>query len=231
MCAVAVSLVTLAACAPAAVGGSSSTTGTATTGRQAGSTATARIDPACTRATKVKITRTGNTYAFSPRALTIQRGAALAVTNRSDAVHALVSNPDAGIVSSVVDLKERQVIQFPDEGTFTVESADAAHRAVLRVTVSGESGCGAPAHKLTIVAAQSGGYAFEPAKVTLAATENFAVVNHSGVTQSVVCGKDGGADDNRLDKGETQLLAIDEPGRYTCTSVQHSSAKLSVTVE
>jgi plastocyanin len=102
---------------------------------------------------------------------------------------------------------------------------------VLQVTVSGESGCGAPTHKLTIVAAQGGGYAFEPAKVTLAATENFAVVNHSGVTQSVVCDQDASADDNRLDKGETQLLAIDEPGRYTCTSVQHSSAKVTVTVE
>jgi len=33
-----------------------------------------------------------------------------------------------------------------------------------------------------------------------------------------------------LDQGETQLLAIDEPGRYGCRSVQHGTAKVTITV-
>jgi plastocyanin len=230
-CALATTLATLMACAPAAPGGSPATAGAgaATTGGRtgAGPTATGGVDPKCTKATKVKITKTGGTYAFSPARLTIERGAALAVTNGSGTARTLSASPDAGIVTSVVDRGERQVIQFPDEGTFTVRSAGA----VLRLTVSGDSGCPAPAHSLTIVAAPSGGYAFEPAKVTVAATENFAVTNRSGTAQTVVCGQDDNGENSRLAKGETQLLALDEPGRYTCTTLQHSSAKVTITVE
>ncbi|WIM99770.1 hypothetical protein ACTOB_003432 [Actinoplanes oblitus] len=169
------------------------------------------------------ITRT----AFKPASLTIERGAALAVVNRSDTARTLSASPDAGIVTSVVDRGERQVVQFPHEGTFRVESAGA----VLRLTVSGDSGCAAPAHALTIVSAPSGGYAFEPARVTVAATENFAVTNRSGTAQTMVCDKNDNGANSRLAEGETQLLALDEPGRYTCTSSQHTSARVTITVE
>ena len=231
---VALALLTVTACAPTtgavqntAAGGSS---GNGQTG--AGSSATAD----CTKATKVTIVQkasaTGDTYSFSPSKLTIQRGAFLAVTNKSDAVHALVSSPDAGIVSSVLDRKERQVIQFPQEGTFTVESAAAARRAVLRVTVSGESGCGTPKPTLTINGAAAGHYTFTPTAITVAATANFTVVNKSNVAQTVLCNPDpgGNGDNSKLDQGETQILAIDKPGRYLCFSLQHSNAKVTITV-
>ncbi|GIF26629.1 plastocyanin [Actinoplanes tereljensis] len=223
--AVAVAFVTLAACGAPAAGGVPGTTATGSPpARKAGTVA--GIDPKCTKATTTKITQTDAAYAFSPAALTIERGAALAVVNRSNSARTLSASPDAGMVASVVDPGERQIIQFPDEGTFRVRSAGA----VLRLTVSGDSGCGAPAHALTIVTASSGGYTFEPAKVTVAATENFAVTNQSGTAQTVVCGKDDDGANSRLAKGETQLLALDEPGRYTCTSSQHSSAKVTITV-
>lgn len=190
----------------------------------------------CTKAGKATITGkaspgTGGKYAFSPSRLTLQRGGFLAVTNTSDAVHALSSTPDAGIVLSVLEKKERQVIQFPRAGTFTVRSADAKHRAVLRVTVSGESGCGAPTHTLTVGDAR-GRYSFTPATLSVAAAENFGVVNRSAVTQTVTCTPDPGSnrDNSVLDKGETQILAIDKPGRYTCGSVQHRDAKVTITV-
>ena len=233
-----VSLATAAACAPATgVGASQNPAAAGSSGdQQTGATSSAAPD--CTNATKVAIVEkassgAGDVYSFSPSKLTIQRGGFLAVTNKSDAVHALVSTPDAGIVTSVIDIKERQVIQFPQTGTFTVRSAATEHRAVLRVTVSGESGCGAPKPTLAITGeATAGGYSFTPAKLTVAATENFTVVNESGATQTVICTPDpgGNRDNSRLDKGETQLLAIDKPGRYTCTSVQHRGAKVIITV-
>lgn len=226
---VAAALVTLVACAPASAGGSGGTTGprAAATGGNTGSGAVDATNPKCTSATKVVITRTDGTYAFSPASLTIERGGALAVTNRSDTARTLSTSPDADMVTSVVDAGERQIVQFPNEGTFQVKSAGA----VLRLTVSGDSGCPAPAHELTIVATSSGGYAFEPAKVTVAATENFAVTNESGTAQTMVCGKNDNGADSHLAKGETQLLALDEPGRYTCTSSPHTSAKVTITVE
>lgn len=183
-------------------------------------------DLTCTKATKARITRTANGYAFQPRRLSLKRGAFLAVTNTSDRVHSLIASRNAGIVRSVLARQERQVIQFPTAGTFTVASADTTHRAVLKVTVSGDSGCGAPQPTLTIV----DGYAIRPARVSLAATENFAVVNDSGAVHAIRCTPGRNADNPRLARGETQLLALDEPGRYVCASVQHPGAKVTITV-
>jgi hypothetical protein len=161
--------------------------------------------------------------------VTIQRGGFLAITNTSGRAHALVSTPDAGIVTSILDRQERQVIQFPKAGRFTVQSAAAARRAVLRVTVSGESGCDTISPTLNIV----DGYAFSPTKPVVAATANFAVVNKSGSAQTVRCAPDpgGNRDNSRLDQGETQLLAIDQPGRYRCASVQHPEATVTIKVK
>jgi plastocyanin len=214
-CAVVLSVLALAGCgttpAPAPVAAPRRTT--------AGPTS-APAD--CTRATKVNIIKQTSGYAFSPAGLTIQRGAYLAVTDKSNAVHPLLSAPDAGIVTSVIDPKERQVIQFPKAGTFTVKTGNA----VLRLTVAGESGCGSPEPTLTITDAGT----FTPAKVEVAATENFAVVNRSGVTQSVSCTPGSSKDHTRLDAGETEILALDEPGRYVCASREHPAAKVAVTV-
>jgi plastocyanin len=194
----AATLLTLTACAPA----------TATTAPPApAKRATTSGAADCTKATKVAIT---GADAFSPARLTIRRGDVLAVTNKSGKVHVLATTPDAGIVTSVLDRKERQFIQFPKAGAFTVESAGAT----LRVTVTGESGCGTPKPTLTLTA----GDGVSPARLAVVATENFTVVNESGATRTVRCSPDPGSnkDNARLDKGETQLLAIDQPGRYTC---------------
>lgn len=220
-CAVALSMAALAGCAP-----STSTAGgprETTTGPAPDQPATARKGGAdCTKATKVAIVDRGSGYAFSPAGLTIQRGAFLAVTNKSNVAHPLRSAPDAGIVTSVIDLKERQVIQFPKAGTFTVKTGGAT----LRLTVAGDSGCGAPEPTLTITDAGT----FVPATADVTATENFAVANRSGVTQSVSCTPGNNKDHTRLDAGETQILAIDEPGRYVCASLQHPATKVTITV-
>jgi hypothetical protein len=110
-----------------------------------------------------------------------------------------VGKADAGIVTSVLDLDERQVVQFPVAGTFTVESAAAAHPAVLHVTVSGESGRRVPKTTLTVTDRNS----FSPARLSVVATQNFTVVNRSGVPQTVICTPDpgGNKDHSRLDKG------------------------------
>jgi plastocyanin len=234
-CAV-VGLLTLTSCAPptgdaapqkaAAVPAPDLHTGSANAG--------GRPNADCTKADKVAIVEsasggTGHRYSFSPGSLTIQRGGFLAITNKSDKIHALVSKPDAGIVTSILDLDERQVVQFPAAGTFTVESAAAAHRAVLHVTVSGESGCGVPKPTLTV----TDGYSFTPTRLSVVATQNFTVVNKSDAPQTVICTPDpgGNGDHSRLDQGETQILAIDKPGRYVCTSIQHPGARATVTVK
>ena len=241
-CGVAVSLLGVAACAPAtgdAVSQNAAAVGSSGSGQAgAGSSGTSGAgdtEPDCTKATKVEVLAeagAGGAYSFRPSKLTLQRGGFLAISNKSGEVHALVSTPDAGIVSSVLDKKERQVIQFPRTGRFTVESADATRRAVLQVTVSGESGCGAPEPTLVITGVAAGHYRFTPTALAVAATQNFTVVNESNVAQTVVCTPDpgGNGDNSKLDQGETQVLAIDKPGRYICSSVQHSNAKVTVTV-
>ena len=232
-CAV-VGLLTLAACAPPTGDAAPQKTAGSPQDLQKGSANAGGTNSDCTKADKVAIVEsasadTSNRYSFSPGSLTIQRGGFLAITNKSDRIHALVTKPDAGIVTSILDLDERQVVQFPVAGTFTVESAAAAHRAVLHVTVSGESGCGVPKPTLTV----TDGYSFVPTRLSVSATQNFTVVNKSGAPQTVICTPDpgGNRDHSRLDEGETQILAIDKPGRYTCTSIQHPGVRATVTVK
>jgi plastocyanin len=179
----------------------------------------------CTRATKATIAAESGGYAFSPATVKLQRGGFLAVTNKSARVHELTSKPDAGLVTSVLDAHERQVIQFPRAGSFAVEGGGGA---VLHVTVAGESGCDAPKPTLTV----KDGYAFAPAKLSVAPTINFGVVNKSSAAHTLACDPETGVskDHTRLEPGETEILAIDDPGTYTCHSVQHPSAKVVITV-
>jgi hypothetical protein len=57
------------------------------------------------------------------------------------------------------------------------------------------------------------------------------VVNESDAVQTVRCTPGGNGDNSQLDQGETQLLAVDEPGRYTCASVQHPEARVILRVK
>jgi plastocyanin len=201
LCATGAALLTLTACAPASTSAPPARAATRPTTTEA----TAEAD--CSKATKLTIT---GANAFSPARLTIRRGGVLSVTNKSGKVHALATTPDAGIGTTVLDLKEHQFVQFLKAGTFTVEGAGAT----VQVKVAGESGCGAPKPTLTLTA----GGAVSPARLSVVAAENFTVVNKSGVTRTVRCTPDPGSnkDNTRLEKGESQILAIDEPGRYTC---------------
>ncbi|AEV85549.1 hypothetical protein ACWT_4527 [Actinoplanes sp. SE50] len=217
-------LTVLSGCSPSGDAPPRPVSGGATAGSSAagGSAAAKAVDAACTRAAKVLIVRTAAGEAFSPARLTIRRGAFLAFVNRTTAAHPLRSAPDAGMVTSVVDADERQVVQFPKAGTFTVHGGGAA----LRLTVAGESGCGAPEPALTITAAGR----FTPAAAEVAATGNFAVVNRSGAPQALRCTPGANNDHTRLEAGETQILALDEPGRYRCASVEHPAASVTITV-
>jgi plastocyanin len=214
----ATTVLALAGCAPSAAA--------PTQQAPAADTPTTQVAAAdCTRATKTTIAAKSGGYEFSPATVELQRGGFLAVTNKSAHVHELTSKPDAGLVTSVLDAHERQVVQFPQEGTFAIEGGGGA---VLHVTVAGESGCGTPKPTLTI----KDGYAFSPAKLTVAPTINFNVVNKSSAAHTLACDPETGVskDHTRLEQGETEILAIDEPGTYTCHSVQHPSAKVVITV-
>jgi plastocyanin len=214
-------LLTLAGCAPtapaaapAAANGDRAATEQPTAGGDA-------PEADCTKASKVTIGADGS---ISPEDLSLQRGAFIFVTNKSDKTFKLIDSPDADLVTSILGPKEKQVVQFPKKGRFTVAAGDAE----MHVTVSGDSGCGTPEPTLTI----KDGYAFSPAELEVAATANFTVVNKSGAAHGILCDPDpgGNGDNTRLEKGETQILAFDKPGAYTCHSVQHPDAKVTVTV-
>jgi plastocyanin len=223
-------LLTLTACAPTApaaapAGGNDG--GGSATGQPAGDGGQGDGNGGgadCTKASKVTIAADGS---ISPEDLTLRRGAFIFVTNKSGAAHKLVAEPDAGLVTSVLGEKEKQVIQFPETGTFTV-SAGAGNSAQMHVTVKGDSGCGKPEPTLTI----EDGYAFEPDAIEVAATANFTVVNKSKAAHGILCDPDpgGNGDNTRLAKGESQILAFDKRGTYTCHSVQHPDAEVKITV-
>jgi plastocyanin len=234
-------LLTLAACAPAApapapaaAGPGGNDGGGSATGQPAGGDGSGSDSGSgsgsgsgtgggvdCTRASKVTIGADGS---VSPSRLALRRGAFIFVNNKSGQTRKLVAPAEAGLVTSVLGRQERQIVQFPEPGKFTVSAGGAG----MQVTVSGDSGCGTPEPTLTI----ANGYAFSPAKLNVAATANFTVVNKSGAAHGVRCDPDpgGNGDNTVLEKGETQILAFDRPGRYTCHSVQHPDAEVVVTV-
>lgn len=211
-------LLTLTACAPtapAAAPAQAPAEKGGTTTKPAGGGAD------CAQASRVTIADDGS---ISPDNLALKKGAFIFVTNKSGQAHKLVADPDAGLVTSVLGRQEKQVIQFPEKGKFTV----SAGAGKMKVTVSGDSGCGTPEPTLTI----KDGYAFSPAKIEVAATANFTVVNKSDAAHGILCDPDpgGNGDHTRLEKGETQILAFDKAGTYTCHSVQHPDAKVKITV-
>jgi plastocyanin len=213
-------LLTLTACAPTAPAAPAAQT-PVTDGGGEPTVAGGDRKADCTQASKVTIGADGS---LSPDSLALRRGAFIFVTNKSDAAHRLTAEPDAGLVTSVLGKKEKQVVQFPETGKFTVSAGGTG----MHVTVTGESGCEKPEPTLTI----KDGYAFSPSKIEVAATANFTVVNKSRAAHGILCDPDpgGNGDNTRLEKGETQILAFDKPGDYTCRSVQHPDAEVAITV-
>jgi plastocyanin len=213
---------TLTACAPAAPATAPATArdgGSGGGGARSEQTGKPAAD--CTKASRVTVGADGT---ISPSDLSLKKGAFIFVANKSDQTRELTAEPDAGLVTSVLGKREKQVVQFPAAGKFTVSAGGAQ----MHVTVSGDSGCGKPEPTLTI----KDGYAFSPSALEVEATANFTVVNKSGASHGIVCDPDpgGNGDNTRLAKGETQILAFDKPGKYTCHSVQHPEAKVAVTV-
>lgn len=217
-----VAFLTLTACAPTAPAAAPATgQGAGSGGGSANTVETGKPAADCTKASRVTI---GDGGEISPASLSLKKGAFIFVTNRTGQTRPLTAEPDAGLVTSVLGKREKQVIQFPEAGKFTV----SAGGSTMHVTVSGDSGCGKPEPTLTI----KDGYAFEPSKLEIEATANFTVVNQSGATHGILCDPDpgGNGDNTRLAEGETQILAFDKAGTYTCHSVQHPEAKVRVTV-
>lgn len=213
-------LLALSACAPAApaAGGAGGGAKQEATGQPASGD---RGGADCTKAVKVTVGADGS---ISPRKLALRRGAFIFVSNRGDRVRELVAEPDAGLVTSVLGKKEKQVVQFPRNGSFTLSAGGGESH----VTVSGDSGCGTPEPTLTITA----GHGFEPSRLEVSATANFTVVNESGAVHGIRCDPDpgGNGDNTRLAGGETQILAFDQPGTYVCHSVQHPGTRVTVAV-
>jgi plastocyanin len=209
----------VAACAPTAPAASPAALPAGGGGQQQASPAGGGAD--CTKASKVTVGAHGT---IGPSPVRLQRGAFIAVTNKSGNAHRLEVRPDAGLVTSILAGHERQVVQFPKAGEFVLSAGDAS----IHVIVKGESGCGVPKPTLTI----KDGYVFAPAKLSVKPTANFTVVNKSGAAHSILCDPDpgGNRDNTRLEQGESEILAFDKPGHYTCHSVQHPSAKVVITV-
>ena len=210
---------TLTACAPTAPAAAPAATHQA--GAGGGGSTGEKPAADCTKASRVTIGAGGS---ISPAKLALKKGAFIFVANKTEETRELTASPDAGLVTSVLGKREKQVVQFPAEGSFTVSAGGNK----MHVTVSGDSGCGTPEPTLTI----KDGYAFSPSRLQVEATANFTVVNDSGASHGILCDPDpgGNGDNTRLAKGETQILAFDKPGHYTCHSVQHPEAKVAVTV-
>ncbi len=175
-------------------------------------------------------------YMFSPAKVSLKQGGYLTFINRSDEVHALESNPDAGIAMSIINKKELQVVQFPMAGTFTVQSADAKHRAVLTVTVSAANDACAPPKatlKLTEVVGMGGDkYSFSPKTLTVDEGDMVTVINKTDESHSLACTPNGlGTQNAKVFKGETQIVTFAKAGTYNCTSLQHKDAKVKVVVK
>jgi plastocyanin len=225
--------------APAAGGGSAAQPQASATSQDPGMGGAGGGD--CMNTTSVSIVEKAamgqpDKYMFNPTKVNLKQGGYLTVINRSDEVHALESNPDAGIATSIVNKKELQVVQFPTVGTFTVQSADAKHRAVLSVTVSAANDpCAAPKStlKLTEVVGMGGDkYSFSPKTLTVDEGDMVTVVNKTDESHSLVCTPNGrGTQNAKVFKGETQVITFAKAGTFNCSSLQHKDAKVKVVVK
>ncbi|HKS98013.1 MAG TPA: hypothetical protein VJT31_00660 [Rugosimonospora sp.] len=172
-------------------------------------------------------------YTFKPAKVTVKKGGYLSITNKSDEVHQLVTTTDSGISNDIVDKKETQLLAFPTAGTFKLQSSNAAHRAVLSVTVSDEdSGCTAPNDtiNLTEKTGMPDVYSASPKTLTIQGGEMVNVVNKTDEDHSLKCTPDAGIGTVKVFKTESQVLMFAKDGKFTCASVQHPGAKVTITV-
>lgn len=247
-CAVALSVAAVTAC-----GSGTKTNNTATNGTGGGAGSTAQPQGgdmqspadggmggmgACATPTKVTITEAvvngKDSYVFKPAKATVKKGGYLSITNKSDEVHALVTTMDSGVADNDIDKKETQLLQFPTSGTFKLQSVNAKHRAVLSLTVSDEdSGCDTPKTTLNLTekAGNPDQYFANPKTLTVTGPEMVNVVNKTDENHSIKCTPDAGTGTVTIFKGESQVLMFAKDGTYSCASVQHKGAKVSVTVK
>jgi len=80
-----------------------------------------------------------------PEQINIPAGSVINFVNRTNVAQTLMAPAQAGLMDNVIDGQETQAVQFPNAGTFNIESVQSAqgknhhaskHRMSLRVTVS-----------------------------------------------------------------------------------------------
>lgn len=180
-------------------------------------------------------------YFFNPKVATIKTGEYITFTNQTDERHTLITTPDANLADSTIDENESQPVQFTQAGTFTVESQNAAHRGSMKVTVSSDTGqtCGmkAPAGTLTFTEKKTAGqpdqYSFSPTTEKIKVGDSLTLANNSDEIHTFICTPDAGLDggDVQLDPNEQQPVQFPQAGTYQCSSKEHPSAKVAITVQ
>jgi plastocyanin len=180
-------------------------------------------------------------YFFNPNVATIKSGEYISFANQTDERHTLITTPDANLTDSVIDENEMQPVQFNQAGTFTVESQNAAHRGSMKVTVSSGTGqtCGikAPVGTLTFAEKKTAGqpdqYSFSPTTETLKVGDSITLTNNSDEVHTFICTPDAGLDGGnvQLDPNEQQRIQFPQAGTYQCSSKEHPTATVTITVK
>jgi plastocyanin len=179
-------------------------------------------------------------YSFTPNVVTIKTGEYITFTNQTDERHTLITTPEANLANSVIDENESQPVQFNQAGAFTVGSQGAAQRGSMKVTVSSDKGqtCGmkTPVGTLTFAEKKTAGqqdqYSFSPTTETIKVGDSLTLVNNSDKVHTFVCTPAVGINrgDAQLDPNEQQVVQFPQAGTYQCSSKEHPSAKVTLTV-
>ena len=221
-------------------------TATASTSNTSSTTKTNTTSATCDKMITVTFTEKkaagqDDQYFFNPKGVTIKSGEYITFTNQTDERHTLVTTPDANLTDSVIDENEAQPVQFNQAGSFTVESQNAAHRGSMQVTVSSAAGqtCGikAPVGTLTFAEKKTAGqpdqYSFSPNTETIKVGDSLTLTNNSDEIHTFICTPDAGLDGGnvQLDENETQPVQFPQAGAYVCSSKEHPTAKVTITVQ
>jgi len=132
----------LAACGDTSAANTSSSTPTATTAQQQGSTPTATQQQGSTPTTSsggttvsVSMVENGGVYSFSPTTLTIAKGTTIIWTNKSDAPHTVTSDNNAFKGSDNLSESQTFKMTFTTAGTYTYHCAIHPYmKATITVT-------------------------------------------------------------------------------------------------
>ncbi|MBE3560448.1 MAG: hypothetical protein IMW89_14675 [Ktedonobacteraceae bacterium] len=221
--------------------GSGNTGAPTTTGASTNSQGAAACDPAITVTFTEKFTPgKPDQYFFNPDKATIKTGQFINFVNQTDEDHTLVASPAFDLPSSVIDKNETQPVQFTHAGTFRIFSKDADHRGEMQVTVLPEQGktCGIEEAKNTVLFTEKftpgkpDQYSFNPQSVTIENGDSITFVNQTDEDHTLMCTPDAGIGrDLQIDENEQQIVKFPKEGTYTCSSIEHPDAKMTIIVK